>query len=162
MRRMRHVTGWMLIGIGLCAGVLVLSGAGPWSSVSVAARESKPAASGAVKRDAGDATEAAKTASAQERIEVERKVQAELDELQAGIQRLQERMDQMSEETRRRADASLEDLERRKEEARKRLEEIKVASETTWNRLRQNLESTVTDLRARVRRLFGDDGASPH
>lgn len=145
--------------IGLCATWLVVSEIGPWSFASLAADDPKPVTSGTVKRETAEAVEAAKAYSAQERAQVEQKVQAELDELQAGIQRLQERMDQMSADTRRRAEASLEDLERRKDEARKRLEEIRIAGETTWDRLRQGLESSITDLRTRFRRLFGDDGS---
>ncbi len=113
------------------------------------AAEPSPSGHGEPRAAASDSTESNRPFSAQERADVERKVQAELDELQAGIQRLQARMDQMSADARQRAEASIQDLERRKEEARRKLEEIKAAGETTWARLRAGLESAMDDLKRR-------------
>ncbi|MFO0773423.1 MAG: hypothetical protein U0172_02000 [Nitrospiraceae bacterium] len=91
-----------------------------------------------------------------ERADIQRKVQAELDLFDAGIQSIQMRWDQMSADTRRRAEASVEDLQRRKEEARRRLAEIALASDLTVQRLRGGLSALMDDIRTRYNRLIGE------
>lgn len=81
-------------------------------------------------------------------------MQAELDELQEGIERLRDRLDHLSTDARVRAEASIADLDRRKEEARKKLAEIKVAGEATWERLREGLDSAVAEVQQLYKRLL--------
>ena len=119
----------------------------------VPAAETSAVSQGDVGRKAGEALDTATQYTDQERTRVERKIQAELDEVEAGIQRLQTRMDQMSGETRKRAEASLADLERRKEEARRKLEEIKLAGAAVWDRMRAGLESSMDELRRLYQRV---------
>ncbi len=113
----------------------------------------QPVSGSDVSRKATESLDTVKHYSVQERAAVERKVQAELDDLQEGIQRLRDRMDHLSADARRRAEASIADLERRKEEARKKLEEITVAGEATWERLRAGLEAAVEDLQRLYKRV---------
>lgn len=117
------------------------------------ASDKTPVTNEEVGRTSSEALDAAARNSAQERARVERKVQAELDELRAGIERLQSRLDHLSEDARRRAEASIADLEKRQEEARRKLEDIKVASEATWTRLRGSLESSMDELKQLLQRL---------
>ncbi len=117
------------------------------------AAEPSPLSKENVGRKATEAKDTAKQYSAQERAQVERTIQAELDELDAGIQRLRSRIDHLSDDTRKRAESSLADLERRKEEARRKLSEIKVAGEAVWDRLRTGLESSLADLHRLYERM---------
>ncbi|GKS58679.1 hypothetical protein YTPLAS18_22060 [Nitrospira sp.] len=116
------------------------------------AAETSPTSTRDVQHKAGEAFETATDYAEQERAEAERKIQAEFNEVEGGIQRLQTRMDQLSGETRQRAEASLADLERRKEETRRKLEDIKVAGQAAWDRMRKGLEASLDELRRQYRR----------
>lgn len=139
------------IGLPLVSGVW-LATVLLWGS-GVSLGEDHPLSGSDVSRKAADTRETSTPSSAQERAAVERKVQAELDELQAGIEHLRDRMDHLSTDARARAEASIADLERRKDEARKKLEEITVAGEATWERLRAGLESALDELQRLYKRV---------
>lgn len=134
--------------ISICACLLALRFVAP----GLAAAETSAVSTKDVERKAGAALETATDYADQERIRAEKKIQAQFDEVEAGIQRLQSRMDQFSGETRQRAEASLSDLERRKEETRRKLEEIKTAGQAAWDQMRKSLDASLEELRRQYHR----------
>lgn len=67
--------------------------------------------------------------------------------MQTKIAELQTKTRAASAEARKELQAALQDLERKKEEARKQLDEVSRSTSSAWNRLKDNLDATVADLK---------------
>ncbi|HXF92423.1 MAG TPA: hypothetical protein VNK46_06675 [Nitrospiraceae bacterium] len=107
-----------------------------------------------VQREAQDAVETTKESTVQRKEAFQRKIQEELDEMQAQIASLRAKTDQASAEARAKVQQMIADLEKKKEAARKRLEELKSAGASAWADLQRGMTAALEDLRRSYRKAL--------
>jgi len=135
---------WGVVGVG----VLAVSVAG-----EVGALE-KPVSGDTVIRKTQEAATATKDYTIQQKDAFQQKIQSELDEMQVGISRLQERVKHMSGEARTDIKKAIVELERKSDLAQKKTEEVHSATASSWEQVKSKTAAAVDDLRDSLNRTI--------
>ena len=136
-----------IVGIGLLAmPVIVTAGA-----------SDKQVMGDRVIREAQEAVTATKDYTIQEKDAFQRKVQSELDEMQARITQLRGQVNQVSAEARADIQKAIEEFEKKKDQANKKAEAIHSSTAFSWEQVKLKTAAAMDDLRdslARARSHF--------
>ena len=138
------------------AGVLrVVVGIGLFLLPVVVARASdKPVTSDTVVRETQEAVTATKDYTIQQKDAFQRKVQAELDEIQVHITRLRGQVKHASAEARTDIQKAIVELEKKKDLANKKVQEIHSATAASWEQVKSKTAAAVDDLRDSLNRTL--------
>ena len=129
-------------------GVLTLS-------VVVAAEASdKPVSGNTVIRETQEAVTATKDYTIQQKDAFQRKVQAELDEIQVHISKLHGQVNHASTEAKADIQKAIADLEKKKALAQKKAEDIHSATASSWEQVKSKTAAAMDDLRDSVNRTL--------
>jgi len=136
---MKTVSGMLygIVGIGLLAMPVVVA----------AGVSEKPVTGGAVIREAKEAVTATKDYTIQQKDAFQRKVQAELDEMQVRITQLRGQVEHASVSARADIQKSIVELEKKKELASKKAQEIHSATASSWEQVQSKAVAAMDDLR---------------
>jgi len=99
-----------------------------------------------VRRDAGQAVETAAEYSRQTKEEFQKKLEAQLNELDAKIARLREKGRDLKDEAKANWDRKMADLEKKREAARAKLAEVGHSSAEAWKDVRKGAQSAWDEL----------------
>ncbi len=136
---MKTVSGMLygMVGIWLLAMPVVVA----------AGASEKPATGETVIREAKEAVMATKNYTIQQKDAFQRKVQAELDEMQVRITQLRGQVEHASASARADIQKSIEELEKKKELASKKAQEIHSATASSWEQVQSKAVAAMDDLR---------------
>jgi phosphoenolpyruvate-protein kinase (PTS system EI component) len=135
---------WAIVGIGLLT-----------MSIVVAAEASdKPMTGDRVIRETQEAVTATKDYTIQQRDAFQRKVQAELDEMQARIMQLRGQVKHASAEARADIQKAIVELEKKKDLAQKKVEDIHSATASSWEQVKSKTSAAIDDLRDSLNRTL--------
>jgi TolA-binding protein len=134
----------VIVGIGLFA-----------LFVAVAAEASdKPVTGETVVREAQEAVTATKDYTIQQKDAFQRKVQTELDEMQARITQLRGQVNHASAEARTDIQKAIVELEKKKDLANKKAQEIHSATASSWEQVKSKTSAAMDDLRDSLNRTL--------
>ena len=129
---------WGIVGIGLLTiPVVVAAGA-----------SDKPVTGDTVIREAQEAVTATKDYTIQQKDAFQRKVQTELDEMQARITQLRGQVKHASAEARADIQKAISELEKKKDLAEKKAQDIHSATASSWEQVKSKTAAAMDDLRA--------------
>jgi peptidoglycan hydrolase CwlO-like protein len=134
---------WGVVGIGLFL-----------SPVVVARASDKPVTGDTVVRETQEAVTATKDYTIQQKDAFQRKVQAELDEIQVHITRLRGQVKHASAEARTDIQKAIVELEKKKDLANKKVQEIHSATAASWEQVKSKAAAAVDDLRDSLNRTL--------
>lgn len=100
-----------------------------------------------VKRQAGEALDAAKKYALQQKVEYQQKVEQELAELRLKIASLREKAHGATGESLRMLQDKLEALRERQAVAEKKLGELRASTSQAWHEMREGLEKAVSEVK---------------
>ena len=133
-----HVAGlWGIMGIGLVAIPV---------AVAVGASDGR-VTGGTVIREAQEAVTATKDYTIQQKDAFQRKIQAELDEVQVRIAQLRGQVEHASGEARADIQKSIGELEKKKDLVNKKAEAIHSATVSSWEQVKSKTAAAMDDLR---------------
>lgn len=135
---------WGVLGIGLFTFPVIVS-AGP---------SDKPVTGDTVVREAQEAVTATKDYTIQQKDQFQRKVQAELDEVQRQITKLRGQVTHASAEARADIQKAIAELEKKKDLAQKKAQEIHSATASSWEQVKSKTAAAMEDLRDSVDRTL--------
>jgi Asp-tRNA(Asn)/Glu-tRNA(Gln) amidotransferase A subunit family amidase len=116
-------------------------------SCAEAGEEPQRSSTDRIVRDTKEALETTKEYSLRQKEAFEKRVRAELQELQVKIAELRKETDVASAEARKEMQKAIQDLERKKHEARKKLEEVNESTSSAWTSLKAGMTAAVEDLK---------------
>jgi TolA-binding protein len=136
---MKTVSGMLygIVGIWLLAMPVVVA----------AGASEKPVTGETVIREAKEAVTDTKDYTIQQKDAFQRKVQAELDEMQVRITQLRGQVEHASASARAEIQKSIEELEKKKELASKKVQEIHSATASSWEQVQAKAVAAMDDLR---------------
>jgi len=134
---------WGVVGIGLFLLPVV-----------VARASDKPVTGDTVVRETQEAVTATKDFTIQQKDAFQRKVQAELDEIQVHITRLRGQVKHASAEARTDIQKAIVELEKKKDLANKKVQEIHSATAASWEQVKAKTAAAVDDLRDSLNRTL--------
>jgi signal transduction protein with GAF and PtsI domain len=140
-----YVGGWWgIVGIGLLAiPVAVTAGA-----------SDKLVTGNKVVRETQEAVTATKDYTIQQKDAFQRKVQAELDEIQVYISKLHGQVNHASAEAKTDIRKAIADLEKKKALAQKKVEDIHSATAASWEQVKSKMAAAMDDLRDSLNRTL--------
>ena len=128
---------WGIVGIGLLAiPVVVAAGA-----------SDKPVTGDTVVRETREAVTATKDYTIQQKDAFQRKIQAELDDMQVRIAQLRGQVEHASASARADIQKSIVELEKKKELASKKAQDIHSATAASWEQVKSKTAAAMDDLR---------------
>ena len=135
---------WGIVGVGLLAiPVAVMAGA-----------SDKPVTGDTVVREAQEAVTATKDYTIQQKDAFQRKVQAELDEIQVHISKLHGQANHASAEAKADIKKAIAELEKKKALAQKKAADIHSATAASWEQVKSKTAAAMDDLRDSVNRTL--------
>jgi len=135
---------WGIVGIGL----LAIPGA------VTAGASDKPVTGDTVVREAQEAVTATKDYTIQQKDAFQRKVQAELDEMQVRITQLRGQVKHASAEARTDIQKAIVELEKKKDLANKKAQDIHSATASSWEQVKSKTAAAMDDLRDSLNRTL--------
>ena len=120
----------------------------------VAGTTNKPVTSDRVVRETQEAVSAAKDYTIQQKDAFQRKIQLELEEIQARIVQLREQAKHVSGEARTDTQKAIRELENKKALAEKRLQAIHSATASSWEQAKMKTAVAMDDLRDSLTRTL--------
>lgn len=141
---MKHAAGvlWGIMGMGL----LTLSVAGS------AGASDKPVTGDTVIRETQEAVTAAKDYTIAQKDAFQRKIQTELEEMQARITQLRGQVSHASTEARADIQKTVSELEKKKDLAEKKAQDIHSATASSWEQVKSKTSAAMDDLRESLNR----------
>ena len=140
-----HVGGLRAI---MGAGLLVLI------LVGAAGAADKPVSGGTVMKETQEAVIATKDYTIQQKDAFQRKVQVELEEIQALITKLRGQVNHASSEARTDIQKAIVELEKKRDLAKKKAEDIHSATASSWDQVKSKTAAAMDDLRDSVNRTL--------
>ncbi len=116
-------------------------------SVVSACASDKPVTGDTVIRETQEAVTATKDYTIQQKAVFQRKVQAELDEMQVRIAQLRGQVTHASVEAQADVQKAIRELEKKKELAQKKVEDIHSATSSSWEQVKSKTAAAMDDLR---------------
>lgn len=137
---------------GLCgiAGIGLLAMPG----IVTAGTSNGPVTGSTVIREAQEAVTATKDYTIQQKDAFQRKIQAELDEMQVHIAQLRGQVEHASAEARADIQKSIVELEKKKELANKKAQDIHSATAASWEQVKSRTAAAMDDLRDSLKRTL--------
>jgi signal transduction protein with GAF and PtsI domain len=135
---------WGIVGIGVLT-IFVVAAAGA---------SDKQVTGDRVIRETQEAVTATKDYTIQQKDAFQRKVQSELDEIQARITQLREQVKHTSAEARADIQKAIGDLEKKKNLANKKAEAIHSATASSWEQVKSKTSAAMDDLRDSLNRAL--------
>lgn len=135
---------WGIVGIGLLS-ILVVAAAGA---------SEKPVTGDKIVRETQEALKATKDYTIQQKDAFQRRIQTELDEMQAHISQLRARMKHESGKTRSDIQKAIEELEKKTDLANKKLQDIHSATTSSWEQAKSKTAVAMDDLRDSLNRTL--------
>ena len=114
----------------------------------------KPVTGDRVVREAQEAVTATKDYTIQQKEAFQRKVQSELDEMQARITQLRGQVKHTSTEARADIQKAISELEKKKELAEKKVQAIHSATASSWEQVKSKTSAAMDDLRDSLNRTL--------
>ena len=134
----------VIVGIGLLIMPVVVA----------AGASDKPVTGETVVREAQEAVTATKDYTIQQKDAFQRKVQTELDEMQARITQLRGQVNHASAEARTDIQKAIVELEKKKDLANKKAQEIHSATASSWEQVKSKTSAAMDDLRDSLNRTL--------
>ena len=134
----------ILVIIGLVVGFSSL-----WNGTVMAVegkQASRTVSADEVKKEAREALATTKAYTAQQSVEFQKRLKAELDRMQSEIDRLAFRLNQMKDESRAEMDKQMKELQAKKDATAKTLRDMESASGKAWEDLRAGMRAAMEDL----------------
>ena len=131
---------WGIVGIGLLAGAVEAS--------------EKPVTGDRVIRETQEAVTATKDYTIQQKDAFQRKIQTELEEIQAHITKLRGQATHASAEAQTDIKKAIVELEKKKDLANKKAQEIHSATASSWEQVKSKTSAAMDDLRDSVNRTL--------
>jgi signal transduction protein with GAF and PtsI domain len=116
-------------------------------SVVSACASDKPVTGDTVIKETQEAVTATKDYTIQQKAVFQRKVQAELDEMQVHIARLRGQAKHASAEVEKDIQQAIKELEKKKDLAQKKVEDIHSATASSWEQVKSKTAAAMDDLR---------------
>lgn len=135
---------WGIVGIGLLTIPVVVTAAASDGRVT----------GDTVIREAQEAVTATKDYTIQQKDAFQRKVQTELDEMQARITQLHGQVEHASGEARADIQKAIGELEKKKDLANKKVEAIHSATASSWEQVKSKTAAAMDDLRDSLKRAL--------
>jgi peptidoglycan hydrolase CwlO-like protein len=135
---------WALMGVGFFALSLAVA----------AGAADKQVSGGTVVKEAQEAVIATKDYTIQQKDAFQRKVEAELDEIQVHITKLRGQVNHASTEARTDIQKAIAELEKKRDLAKKKAEDIHSATAASWEQVKSKSAAAMDDLRASVNRTL--------
>lgn len=135
---------WVIVGIVLLTMPVAVS----------AGAADKQVSGGTVAKEAQEAVIATKDYTIQQKDAFQRKVQAELDEIQVHITKLRGQVNQASTEARTDIQKAIAELEKKRDLAKKKAEDIHSATASSWEQVKSKTAAAMDDLRDSVNRTL--------
>lgn len=135
---------WSIVGIGL----LTLS------AVTESWASDKPVTGDKVVREAQEAVTASRDYTIQQKDAFQRKIQQELDEIQAHIAQLHGQVTHASAEGRADIQKAIGELEKKKDQAHKKAQDIHSATAASWEQVKSKTAAAMDDLRDSLARTL--------
>ena len=129
----------LICAIGICQANMA------WTEA--AEERSKTTSTDSIVRDSKEALETTKEYTLRQKEAFEKRVRAELQELQVKIAELRKQTDVASSEARKEMQKAIQELEKKKDEARKKLDEVNESTSSAWTSLKAGLTVAVEDLK---------------
>jgi signal transduction protein with GAF and PtsI domain len=123
-------------------------------AVVEAGTSDKPVTGDTVVRETQEAVTATKDYTIQQKDAFQRKVQAELDEIQVHITRLRGQVKHASAEARRDIQKAIVELEKKKDLANKKVQDIHSATASSWEQVKSKTSAAMDDLRDSLNRTL--------
>lgn len=133
---------WGVVGLGVIAIPFAVA----------AGTSNKPVTGDTVIRETQEAVTATKDYTIQQKDAFQRKVQAELDEMQARIAQLRGQVGHASAEAKADIQKSIGELEKKKDLAEKKAQEIHSATASSWEQVKAKTSAAMDDLRESLNR----------
>jgi archaellum component FlaC len=108
-----------------------------------------------LKKQAGEAIDAAKKYAGQQKAEYQQKIEQELADLGENISKLKERAKTATGESLKALEERIGDLRERQTAAQKKLGEVKAATEQAWSGLKEGMDKAVSDLKKSYESAIG-------
>ena len=138
---------------GLLWGIAAI-GVGALPAAFAAGLPDMPVTGETVQREAREAVTATKDYTIQQKDALQRKLHAELDDVQRQITRLHDKVGQASAEARLDIQKSLDELEKKKELAHKKIEALHSATSASWEQVKSKTVTAMDDLRETLGRAL--------
>lgn len=135
---------WGIVGVGL----LVMP------VVAAAGSSDKPVTSDTVVRETREAVTSTKDYTIQQKDAFQRKIQAELDDMQVRIAQLRGQVEHASGSARADIQKSIVELEKKKELASKKVQDIHSATAASWEQVKSKTAAAMDDLRESFNRTL--------
>mgnify|MGYP001323041105 CR=1 FL=1 len=135
---------WGIVGVGLLTIPVVVA----------AGTSDKPVTGDTVIRETQEAVTATKDYTIQQKDAFQRKVQAELDEIQVHITKLRGQVTHASAEARTDIQKAIAGLEKKKDLAQKKAEDIHSATASSWEQVKSKTSAAMDDLRDSLNRAL--------
>ena len=135
---------WGLVGIGLLAMPIT----------SMAEASDKPVTGDTVIRETQEAVTATKDYTIQQKDAFQRKVQTELDEMQARITQLRGQVKHASAEANADIQKAIVELEKKRDLAQKKVQDIHSATASSWEQVKSKTTAAMDDLRGSLNRTL--------
>jgi len=100
-----------------------------------------------VKREVGEAAEAATEFASQKKDEYAKALRQKLDELDTSLEDLKQKAGTLTDEAKARWEANRPELERKREDLNKKLDELEASSGDAWEHVKDGLDSAWNDLK---------------
>jgi len=143
----------MKMSVGGLSGIVAV-GVFTVSVVVAAGASDKPVSSDKVIRETREAVTATKDYTIQQKDAFQRKVQAELDEMQVRIKQLRGQARHASAEARVDLQKALREIEKKKDLANKKVKAIRSATASSWEQVKSKTEAAMNDLRDALNRAL--------
>lgn len=142
---MKKYAGWLwgIMGIGLF-----------YIPVGMAGASDKPVTGDTVIRETQEAVKATKDYTIQQKDEFQRKVQAELDEMESQIVHLRRQVAYASVEAKADIQKAITELEKKKNLAQKKARDIQSATASSWEQVKAKTTAALDDLRNSLNRTL--------
>jgi archaellum component FlaC len=108
-----------------------------------------------LKKQAGEAIDAARKYAGQQKAEYQQKIEQELAELGENISKLRERAKSATGESLKAIEERIGDLRERQSAAQKKLGEVKAATEQAWSGLKEGMDKAVSELKKSYESAIG-------
>ena len=107
-----------------------------------------------VKKETGEALEAAKVYALQQKEEYQKKMEVKLKELVTQIDKMKAEAKDSTAEAKAGFEKRIQEMETRREAAGKKLDEIKKSSAEAWQNLKSDLDGIMSDLEKKLKEIF--------
>jgi len=107
-----------------------------------------------VKKETGEALEAARSYALQQKVEYQKKMETKLKQLDAEIDKMKAEAKDSTAEAKAGLEKRIQEMETKRKAAGKKLEEVKKSSVEAWQNLKSDMDAIVSDLEKKIKEIL--------